>query len=65
LPIEEAKDLRCEYSYLPDEDGSCYTCGDDKDLFNDNGEVLCRKHVVYYVGGKEKLELIGQKLPSE
>jgi hypothetical protein len=67
ISVAEArkKELCCEYCYLPDEDGHCYTCGDDKDLFNDDGTVLCRQHVLSYVGGKEKLEAIGQKLSSE
>lgn len=54
---QEAKfrDLRCDHCYIPDDDGCEYCCGDSEDLFEDDGRVLCRKHVASYVGGAEKL----------
>ena len=37
-------DTTCEYQYLPDEDGTVYSCGSDDDLKLIDNFVLCSKH---------------------
>jgi len=34
----------CQYEYLPDEDGTVYTCGSDYRVENINGYFICGNH---------------------
>lgn len=44
IPNHQIIDTLCEHQYLPDEDGTVYTCGDDDDLQEVDGIMLCYKH---------------------
>jgi hypothetical protein len=39
-------DTKCQHEYLPDEDGTVYTCGSDDDVkeHTDSGLYLCHHH---------------------
>lgn len=39
---------KCEYEYLPDEDGTCYTCGEDESVILTDYGWLCPKHCEFY-----------------
>jgi uncharacterized protein YaiE (UPF0345 family) len=47
--VMESPQHVCEYEYLPDDDGTTYTCGSDFDVEKNRyfDMFLCRKHRSY------------------
>jgi len=41
---ESVPDNRCEHEYLPDEDGTVYTCGESEGLVKTEFGWLCAQH---------------------
>ena len=44
IKIVTDKYARCDYEYMPDEDGDFDFCGSREDLFECDGWILCPNH---------------------